>query len=213
MPDLEARTYEVTRYPHCDPTEAQLDAAWELYSESFEAAERRGWFDARNAAADGYVVDIHAINVEHMVDDGHLDPRRPEYLVYYDHPEEDRRILVGYMYSTLSDEGEQVAGPLTVWHYHDEIAVPVSRGERLLVDETEYDSLAEAVEAMGGPASLGPYRSDEMIHVWFVRHPEGPFASSMAVPERYLEEPEKMNESAFKRYAMRNYERYFDADG
>jgi hypothetical protein len=54
----------------------------------------------------------------------------------------------------------------------------------------------------------GGYRRYEMVHVWFLRHPEGPFASSMEVP-RVDPKPDMMSECEFKTYLMDSYENYF----
>jgi hypothetical protein len=61
---------------------------------------------------------------------------------------------------------------------------------------TEFESAEEFAEERD--------RTAEMMHVWFVEHPEGPFATSMSVPSQVLKEPEKMSEEEFKEYVMEN---------
>jgi len=201
-------TNEITRYPSSRPTEEDLDAAWELYNESYEAAEENGWFDYQEAVEDGYkrIDRPHYINLEYTFDGDQLNPHKPEQLVYYDSPDSDKMILAGFMYTTLG-EGRQVGGPLTLWHYHS-VQDPnrSSRLEELISESSEVEMEgAEAVFEMETQEG----RTVEMIHVWFVRHPEGPFASSMRVPEENLQEPEKMSERGFKCHAYSSYQRFF----
>ena len=80
--------------------------------------------------------------------------------------------LAGLMfYTRRSDErGPQVGGPLTRWHYH------VWASPNCLVDGLlSVGSPRDGRCARGEPA----HRSPEMLHVWFLDHPEGPFATSM----------------------------------
>ena len=81
--------------------------------------------------------------------------------------------LVGYMfYVARADErGAQLGGPLTVWHYH------VWSRARCFVR----DVLPVGLAGPAGGCERGDvrFRSPEMLHVWLVDHPKGPFATSM----------------------------------
>jgi hypothetical protein len=200
-------THEVTRYPGAEPTDEQLDAAWELYNQSFEAAEENGWFSFENGTKDGYELldNLHYINVNHTLNSESLNPDEPENLMYFS--DNGTKVLVGYMYlkHNWSAEGQQVGGPLTVWHYH-----PVDEWTR-----ERFVSLAPDGASIPDYLFAGEqrrYRSPEMIHVWFVRHPQGPFATGMEVPSENIKQPERMSEREFKNYTLEAHERRFDAE-
>jgi hypothetical protein len=220
MENHSAGTYEVTRYPNAEPTEEDLDAAWRLYNRSFEAAKENGWFEFEEAKEDGYSIEGanrhwgQAENLSVHTEQNLLNPDAPETLVYYQDPENsDKKMLTGYMYHMPlgSDmEGEQVAGPLTVWHYHplrtatypDYIKEGLSETDEIdgsedlfdMIDSAEFEDVDEFAKERN--------RTAEMLHVWFVKHPDGPFATSMSVPETVLKNPEKMDRGEFEEYLV-----------
>jgi hypothetical protein len=217
MENHSAGTYEVTRYPNAEPTEEQIDAAWRLYNRSFEAAKENGWFEFDEAVEDGYRMEganRHWVNVDNLTihtEENQLNPQYPETLVYYQDPnDEDNRILAGYMYHQplgTNIEGEQIAGPVSVWHYHPlrTANYPAYIKEFADMRGMEEEEFLEKIGA--GFESAEEFaeerdRTAEMMHVWFVEHPESPFATSMSVPSQVLKEPEKMSEEEFKEYVM-----------
>lgn len=200
-----AHTFEVTRYPDAEPTSRQLDRAWRLYNQSYNAAVEEGYFNLDEATSRGFERhdSLHFGKTEYYFDNETLNPRRPESLVYYSFPgnESDgggNGTLAGYMYITdgMDVEGNQVGGPLTVWHYH-----PRSR-EKCFAEVANEGVNINGHECEKDDPSLP--RTPEMIHVWFIEHPGGPFSSNMAVPKEYIE-PRRMNESEFKDYAIRSF--------
>ncbi|MCX2819393.1 hypothetical protein EGH25_08525 [Haladaptatus sp. F3-133] len=215
MENHRAGTYEVTRYPNAEPTQEDLDAAWRLYNRSFEAAKENGWFEFEEAKEDGYSKEgahRHWSNVENISMHAEEDiiPGIPENLVYYQDPDGEGKILAGFMYHKPigSDvEGEQVGGSLTVWHYHPQRTARYPEYMRRWVSSNDDLTGEEVFNYLGADfESIEEYekerdRTSEMMHVWFVRHPEGPFATSMSVPQSSLKEPEKMNQKRFNRYA------------
>src|SRR5262249_39751785 len=114
---------------------------------------------------------VHCTNKAFVADDHLLDPERPEFLMYYDTPKGKR--LAGYMYlvRTPEERGPQVGGPLTVWHYHVWRAPLCLLHGLLVVGKPEQEGRC----ASGIPAR----RSPEMLHVWFLDHPKGPFSTDM----------------------------------
>ena len=111
----------------------------------------------------------HYPSHEYLFDDKVLDPDRPEFLMYSDTPR--GKLLVGYMFFTRTNEekGPQPGGALTAWHYH-----PWQPQGRCLL---------KGLLPVGRPDASGQcaegvlvMRSPEMMHVWFVDHPLGPFA-------------------------------------
>jgi hypothetical protein len=173
--------YEIDRFHGVDPTADQRRAAAKLVESSFEAAKKRGWYDIEQGAADGYRRlygdRIHYANEEYIMDDRVLDPERPEYLMYY--KTRTGKKLAGFMFLVRSprEEGVQIGGTLTQWHYHV-WSQPIC--------------LKNGMMAVGMPTKDGcsagepSHRSPEMIHVWLVDHPRGPFASQMSMKESVI---------------------------
>lgn len=198
--DKKVNAYEVTRFPDSEPTPEDFDSAWEKYRKSYEAVDQNGWFDFGNATEDGYENHdgLHYVNREYYSDNETLNPHRPESLIYYDDPQnESGKVLAGIMYvaDSLETEGEQFGGPLTVWHYHP-------RESKMCFAQIPPGGTECSKE------DTKMYRTPEMIHIWFLKNPEGPFASRMGVPEKYLKEPERMSEGEFKNYTREKYEKY-----
>ncbi|MCH2170311.1 hypothetical protein MK489_05985 [Myxococcota bacterium] len=182
---------EVSRYPHQAPTDEQRRAAAQWIEEGYEAARTHGWFDYDNAVADGFELifedKTHYANREFFLDDVTLDPNRPEVLMYYDTARGKK--LAGYMFYVGDREqrGEQVGGPLTVWHYHWwpravcmlEGLLPISRPD---VDDHCSEGQLERT-------------SPEMIHLWLIDHPKGRFATNMSLPQKLFVELIRQRES------------------
>jgi hypothetical protein len=187
--------WEVSQYPPgAQPTPEQQEAADRLIEDCERAVQKHGWEDFEKARADGFKLLTndreHYYNAEYMSDDRVLDPERPEFLMYSSTPQGER--LTGFMFYVAEpmDRGLQIGGPLTVWHYHL-FAKPVCRlGLMRRRDRRPQDllPLAEADErgrcAIGTPTQRGP----EMIHVWLIGHPLGPFGTRMYVPPEILKE-------------------------
>jgi hypothetical protein len=141
-----------------------------------------------------------------------LEPSKPESLVYYKNPNnESEKLLAGFMFlvDSLEAEGEQVAGPLTVWHYH---STP-STGQGGTVCFNSTISRGRGFESIDcSDNDLRKYRGPEMLHIWFIKHPEGPFATRMGIPSEYLKSPEKMSKKEFKRYTEKSYRNLTEAE-
>ena len=114
-----------------------------------------------NFGHDGYLTDGRV-----------LDPERPEFLMYYETEAGER--LAGFMFYQESHyaHGPQFGGPLTVWHYHI-LRAPMCWHGGLPVDPPTPQGICEL-----GTAEI---RTPEMLHVWFVEHPEGDYATSMGL--------------------------------
>ena len=171
--------FEVTQFPNADATPEQLAAAADLRSKSLLAAVQHGWYDFDVARMAGYELmfsdDVHYVNEEFVFDDAVLDPQRPEFLMYYDTAF--GKSLVGFMFyvGRSRDRGEQVGGPLTTWHFHV-WSRPQCLVKGLLAVAAPSRS-GECKPGRGVPMS----RSPEMLHVWLLDHPEGPFATRMRI--------------------------------
>lgn len=206
--------YEVTRYPDSDPQPEHYDAAWEVYRESYEAAKQQGYFDFEAAKEDDYVPvdDLHYLKKDYYLDDDNLNPENPEVLVYFGG--DDHKILAGYMYHMdgLLVEGPQFAGPLTLWHYHTYGGGYSYCFESVLNTGDSFEDVGCPEDAVKEP------RGGEMIHVWFVEHPEGPFATDMGynlnrtkaveAAEEAGGAPDKMNEEEFREWTEESYREF-----
>lgn len=164
--------YEVTKYPYQFPTAVQHEAAEELYYRSLEAVEQNGWFEFQNALDEGFEQNKHdATHFHHLgnsTDSEVLVPGEPEYLIYYGEGKDQR--LTGFMYlnSSLYGTGPQVGGNLTKWHYH-RYSSDICFRNRLIIQH----------EADDCPDGKWQRRAPEMLHIWFIEHPQGSHATRM----------------------------------
>ncbi len=175
--------WEVTRYaPKTKATPEQVRSAKDLVERCYEAARVHGWYDLEKGLADGYHLlhdDVyHFTNDEYMLDDVTLDPNHPENLMYYE-TREGERVLAGFMFNakTRTAWGPQIGGPLTVWHYH------VWKNAQCVIQ-----NMLGVAWSVDGVCEKGVqmHRSSEMMHVWLVDHPEGPFATTMRIGKEAL---------------------------
>ena len=187
--------WEVSQYPPgAQPTPEQQEAADRLIERCERAVQKHGWENFQKALADGFKLlrndRRHYYNEEYAFDDRVLDPEHPEFLMYYDTPQGKR--LVGFMFYVAGpmDRGPQIGGPLTVWHYHtfSTVGCPLGlvrgrdrRGEGLL-------PVAEADDRVRCVRGTPTQRGREMLHVWLIGHPMGPFGTRMSIPPEFLKE-------------------------
>ena len=181
-------TIEVTRYPDAaGPTAAQQQAADELVRRTLQAAKDKGWFEFEQAGKDGFQLmhadPIHHGNMDYILDDVVLDPEKPEFLLYYDTAKGKRLAGVMYLVSEPQEHGAQVGGPLTVWHYHAWQKAKCLLNRMVVVTEPGSDGSC----MLGEPS----HRSPEMMHVWFLDHPNGPFSTKMSLPPELLKKLEE----------------------
>jgi hypothetical protein len=146
-----ARFHDASSEP-CVPTAEQVQAADDIIAAVTFAIER--YRDPEVAVADGYRPlgfepngIHHYLHAGYRTDDAHLDPTRPEALLYGRTPD-GGLIPVGVMFmmDQPGQAGERIGGCLTPWHAHGYPFAP--RGEE----------------------------SAEMMHVWTIPVPGGPFA-------------------------------------
>jgi len=173
--------YELTQYPvETQPTPEQKKTADELVRRSYQVAKDKGWFDYDQGIKDGFVQfdETHYENEKFIHDGKVLDPERPEYLMYYD--TSGGKKLAGFMFLTNDqyEHGPQVGGPLTVWHYHIWDEPQCIHGSSGGTRPVGKDCLCPTAELSK--------KSREMMHVWFVDHPDGPFATGMTLPEELI---------------------------
>jgi hypothetical protein len=151
------------------PTEAQRQAAAALVDQTKQAAAR--YTDLNAALADGYQPALRMegpdVHLEHPIrkqDGAVMDPRRPEMLVYS--IDSGRATLLGVVYvmEVAGEPAPTPGGPITRWHAHNLCVSVLPPG-------------LGVVSPYGGcPAFSISVTSPEMMHVWVVDNPAGPFA-------------------------------------
>lgn len=196
IPPRRQGIWELSRFaPGTPPTPEQQRAADDLVERAFAAALRHGWHDVDKAIADGFIQPPkdphHYQNTNYKLDDRILDPDRPEYLMY--HPLDGKPYLTGFMFfaRTRTERGAQIGGPLTVWHFH------TWRRPQCVIE----GMLPRGWGSSDGTCEEGVpmYSSGEMLHVWLIDRPDGPFSSSMVVP------PDELRAGLTQRLAEKGY--------
>jgi hypothetical protein len=154
------------------PTPEQVAAA-----AAFAAATKAGiakYADLRAAIADGYVPDGPALGVQrHFTNKAHkkdgriMDSSRPEQLVYAFAG--NRHLLLGavYIMEKAGAPGPEIGGSLTRWHSHN-ICVTVLPPAFGLVSPFGTCPVLSVATTL-----------PDMIHVWTVDYPEGPYADRL----------------------------------
>ena len=162
------------------PTQEQRQWADEFVARCWESARRNGWFSFETAKAQGFELQWsdreHYLKREFVFDDKILDPDRPEFLMYRQTPR--GNLLVGFMFftRTLEERGPQPGGSLAAWHFHP-------WGRRGYCAEQGILPISRPDDQGGCARGEHVTRSAEMLHVWFVDHPLGPFADAMLFPD------------------------------
>lgn len=176
--------WEVSRFaPDAPPTLEQQKLADDLVERCYEVTQRKGWSEFERAQSDGFKTMekdyYHFRNEENLLDDRILDPERPEFLMYYLGPDR-KKVLAGFMFfvRALEEQGPQIGGPLTIWHYHI-----WARPKCLVRGVMNLGNPDGSRCAKGKPSS----RSAEMLHVWLFDNPEGRFGTSMVIERDVLD--------------------------
>jgi len=174
--DLASPGHEGVRLHHA-PTAAQVIAAGRLIKETGASLAR--YRSVQAALAAGYTYVLRVNGEEHLLYDGGdpsytgLDPRHPSSLVYATDVPDHAPILLGAMYiENRNASGPQVGGSLTRWHAH------------LVVCDGGKPTIAGfGVQLRGScnPATWHDRYTAQMLHVWIVPHPGGPFSDDLSL--------------------------------
>lgn len=137
----------------CAPTPEQQAAADKLLTDTKRDLQRLA--SVETAKAEGFMRygdaailgTWHYINWKYQADPDVLNTMKPESIVYWQATPESPMILIGAMYLVpgVNDVGPAVGGCLTTWHVH------------------------------GEPFSAPDVVTPEMLHVWLIPLPSGPF--------------------------------------
>ena len=159
------------------PTAAQVIAAGQLIKETDASLAR--YQSVQAAFAAGYTDVLHANGEEHLLYNGSdpayagLNPQDPSSLVYAINVRHHAPILLGAMYiEDRNTNGPQVGGSLTRWHSH------------LVVCDGGRQTIAGfGLQVQGGscdPATWTDRYTEQMLHVWVVPYPGGPFSDDLS---------------------------------
>ncbi|MFI6322707.1 hypothetical protein ACIBG8_34565 [Nonomuraea sp. NPDC050556] len=155
------------------PTKGERAAADVLVAATKREVPKR-WPTIDKAMKAGYEVAIdtggvvHMTNMPWIIDDGELDPTRPESLVFYRKPQ-GGDILLGAMFIMPPGRpGPAVGGSLTHWHAHNDLCGATKGVVQIKADGT----------CPSGSTKMP--MTPEMLHVWVVDYPDGPFGDATA---------------------------------
>jgi hypothetical protein len=164
------------------PTAEELQAATRLYTDTRAAVARYATLNAALVA--GYVpmeppnIEIvHYVNPSYMVEADILDPQHVQSLIYYNGPHGMQLIGAMYIMPRRGMDGPQIGGPLTVWHQHSNICFDNVTGIAVAFVHSGAEDTAE--KSGSCPRGSTNKTTPQMLHVWLIDNPEGPFASTM----------------------------------
>lgn len=170
------------RAANAQPTDEQLQAAAQLIAQTRAAVEK--YRDQRLAVAAGYkpmeppgVEILHFVNSAYLTDADVLKPEHVQSLIYYNGPR--GPVLIGAMYimPRIGSPGPEIGGPLTSWHHHDDICFDKQTNVAVaFVGDSFFD---RADKSRSCPPGSSKKLTPEMLHVWLVDNPRGPFDSDM----------------------------------
>jgi hypothetical protein len=171
LPDM--RMYGST----APPTAAQVIAAGQLIRETDASLAR--FQNVQAALAAGYTYILRTNGEEHLLYDGGdpsyagLDPQHPSSLVYAINVPHHAPILLGAMYiESDNTNGPQVGGSLTRWHSH----LVVCNGGKPTIA-----GFGVQLRGFCDPATFTDKYTAQMLHVWVVPYPGGPFSDDLSL--------------------------------
>lgn len=162
---------------------AQLQAALQLIDSTKAAVAR--FADERAAVEAGYepmesegLPIMHYVNKAYFTDADILNPAHVQSVIYYNSPR--GPVLIGAMYimPRLGMPGPEIGGSLTAWHHHDNLCFDRTTG---VIVAFAHDGSSNSTDKSGTcPKGSSNRSTPEMLHVWLIDNPDGPFGSDMA---------------------------------
>jgi hypothetical protein len=128
------------------------------------------------AQADGYravtPVDepiVHYINPAYLVTGDTLNPEHPESLIYGTSVKGPILLAAMFIAHRIGQPGPDIGGPLTLWHAHSNLCFNAKT------------NIIDGFTDSAGNCPAGSFNSGtpEMLHVWVVDNPNGPFSTDM----------------------------------
>lgn len=196
---------EINRFQGEIANKIQVKNSWELYNKTYNSAKEKGWFNISKGLNDSYfnssISSSHYPSRKYLYDGEVLNPKKPEYLMYYLDREAGKQKLLGVMFMTnrLNETGRQIGGSLSKWHYH--------RFSDVRCYEENVLNLGPkfALEDRGCNGTFSKI-SPEMLHVWFIERRNGPFSTGMGANAAYHQSiPEKMSKKEFTENLWKSY--------
>lgn len=164
-------------------TGAQLQAALQLIDATRAAVAK--YKDEGAAVKAGYqpmepegLAIMHYVNQAYFTDADILRPDHVQSLIYFNGTH--GPVLIGAMYimPKLGMAGPEIGGSLTVWHKHDNLCFDTTTG---VIVAFARDSSSNSMDKSGTcPAGSSNRSTPEMLHVWLIANPGGPFNSDMS---------------------------------
>ena len=155
-------------------TPAQRAAAQLLLGQTKLATERFGDLSVATAAGYRAVTPpgepiVHYVNPAYLAGADTLNPERPESLIYGSSVRGPILLAAMYIVHKLGTAGPDIGGPLTIWHAHSNLCFNRRTG------------IIDAFTDKAGNCPAGDLSSGtpEMLHVWVVDNPNGPFSTDM----------------------------------
>ena len=152
------------------PTSEQKAAADKLLRESRAALKRYEVLSV--AEADGYKIThdaggklYHYGHPGYRNDGRTLDPKRIESLLYVTIPGGGKLLVGGMFMMPKGERGPSIGGSLTQWHGHDDLCLDPAQGIAIT-----------QLPGGGCPPGSAVGETGEMMHVWSIDYPGGPFA-------------------------------------
>lgn len=137
-------------------------------------ASTRRWATQAAARADGFrpITPVwnglqHWHNQGFHTDGKVLDANAPEELIYASTSKGPVQVGAMYLMPEVGRPGPKLGGPLTVWHAHDDLCFTS-------------DAMVVGFARPTCPAGSMNVPTPEMLHVWVVANPDGPFAEEMS---------------------------------
>jgi hypothetical protein len=164
-------------------TGAQLEAALQLIDATKAAVAK--YTDRRVAVRAGYkpmeaegLQIMHYVNQAYFIEADILRPDHVQSLIYFN--AKHGPVLIGAMYimPNLATPGPEIGGSLTVWHHHDQLCIDKSTG---VIVAFAHDASLNSNDKSGTcPRGSSNGSTPEMLHVWLIPNPDGPFGSDMS---------------------------------
>ena len=164
-------------------TGAQLQAALQLIEATKAAvakyADRQAAIDAgyQPMEPEGLAI-MHYVNPSYFSDADVLRPEHVQSLIYFNSTR--GPVLIGAMYimPRLGMPGPEIGGSLTIWHKHSNLCFDRTTG---VIVAFTHDGSADISDKSGTcPRGSSNRSTPEMLHVWLIENPDGPFGSDMA---------------------------------
>ena len=178
-----ATDHSHTTGPAAGVTGAELQAAVQLIDATRAAVAK--YKDERVAIKAGYtpmepegLAVMHYVNKAYFTEADVLRPDHVQSLIYFNSTH--GPVLIGAMYimPNLATPGPEIGGSLTVWHHHDNLCFDRTTG---VIVAFAHDSTANSNDKSGVcPRGSSNQSTPEMLHVWLIATPDGPFASDMS---------------------------------